>query len=62
MTENSDGELDKVLSPYDTNFSKFLATKKQQFNTPVFMSVSSSNSVESVELDFLQVGEKLNEQ
>jgi hypothetical protein len=36
--------------------------KKQQFNTPDFMPVNLSNSVELVELEILQVGEKLDEQ
>jgi hypothetical protein len=39
-----------------------LETRKQQSNAPGFMPVNSSNSVESVELEILQVGETLNEQ
>jgi hypothetical protein len=35
---------------------------KKQFNTPGFMPVNLSNSVESVDLEILQVGKKLNEQ
>jgi hypothetical protein len=42
-------------------FKRILETKKQ-FNTPGFMPVNFSNSVESVDMKFLQVGEKLNEQ
>ena len=43
-------------------FQRSLETKKQQSNAPGFMPVNSSNSVESVELEILQVGETLNEQ
>ena len=43
-------------------FQRILETKKQQSNTPGFMPVNFSNSVESVELEILEVGETLNEQ
>ena len=42
-------------------FQRILETKKQQYK-PGFMPVNFSNSVESVELEILQVGETLNEQ
>ena len=40
------------------DFQRILETKKQQSNTPGFMPVNFSNSVESVELGILQVGEQ----
>jgi hypothetical protein len=43
------------------SFSAF-CKQKQQFNTRGFIPVNLSNSVESGELEILQVGEKLNEQ
>jgi hypothetical protein len=36
--------------------------KQQQFNAPNSMPINFTNSVESVKLESLQVGEKLNEQ
>jgi hypothetical protein len=44
------------------SFSAFWRQQKQHFNTPGLMLFNFSNPVESVELEILQVGEKLNEQ
>ena len=43
-------------------FYWILETNINGFNTPGFMSVNFSNSVESVELEIFQGGEKLTEQ